>query len=136
MTKPIIVVKVPCKLLYVIQVKEFLIKCSTSWPYLISEFLVAYITNVASDWPRTFFTPKVFLFSIIDYQYSYVEKFAKLSSAKLISLLIRQTLIPPNFRRLRYTFQMLHLTFERTFEGLFECSTFVYALFHRHEAIL
>ena len=42
MTKPIIVVKVPCKLLYVIQVKEFLIKCSTSWPYLISEFLVAY----------------------------------------------------------------------------------------------
>ena len=53
MTKPIIVVKVPCKLLYVIQVKEFL-----------SEFLVAYITIVASDWPCTFFTPKVFLFSI------------------------------------------------------------------------
>ena len=65
MTKPIIIVKVPCKLLYVIQVKEFLIKCSTSWPYLISEFLVAYITIVASDWPRTFFTPKVFLFSIL-----------------------------------------------------------------------
>ena len=65
MTKPIIVVRVPCKLLYVIQVKEFLIKCLTSWPYLISEFLVAYITIVASDWPRTFFTPKVFLFSII-----------------------------------------------------------------------
>ena len=65
MTKPIIVVKVPCKLLYVIQVKEFLIKCLTSWPYLISEFLVTYITIVASDWPRTFFTPKVFLFSII-----------------------------------------------------------------------
>ena len=64
MTKPIIVVKVPCKLLYVIQVKEFLIKCSTSWPYLISEFLVTYITIVASDWPRTFFTPKVFLFSM------------------------------------------------------------------------
>ena len=45
MTKPIIGVKVPCKLLYVIQVKEFLIKCSTSWPYLISEFLVAYMLN-------------------------------------------------------------------------------------------
>ena len=29
-TKPIIVVKIPCKLLYVIQVKEFLIKCTTS----------------------------------------------------------------------------------------------------------
>ena len=41
-TKPIIVVKMPCKLLYVIQRKGFLIKCSTSWPYLISEFLVAY----------------------------------------------------------------------------------------------
>ena len=37
-TKPIIAVKMPCKLLYVIQVKGFLIKCSTSWPYLISEF--------------------------------------------------------------------------------------------------
>ena len=68
MTKPIIVVKVPCKLLYVIQLKEFLIKCLTSWPYLISEFLVAYITIVASDWPRTFFTPKVFLFSIRNYR--------------------------------------------------------------------
>ena len=65
MTKPIIVVKVPCKLLYVIQVKEFLIKCLTSWPYLISEILVAYITIVASDWPCTFFTPKVFLFSYV-----------------------------------------------------------------------
>ena len=64
MTKPIIVVKVPCKLLYVIQVKDFLINCSTSWPYLISEFLVAYITIVVSDWPCNFFTPKVFLFSI------------------------------------------------------------------------
>ena len=76
MTNPIIVVKVPCKLLYAIQVKEFLIKCSTSWPYLISEFLVAYITIVASDWPRTFFTPKVFLFSI-DYYcdlYSLLER--------------------------------------------------------------
>ena len=72
MTKPIIVVKVPCKLLYVIQVKEFLIKCLTSWPYLISEFLVAYIIIVASDWPRTFFTPKVFLFSIL-----YTWKFSR-----------------------------------------------------------
>ena len=59
MTKPIIVVKMPCKLLYVIQVKGFLIKCSTSWPYLISEFLVAY-NLVASDWPRTFLQPGCF----------------------------------------------------------------------------
>ena len=35
MTKPIIVVKMPCKLLYVIQVKGFLIKCSTSWSYVL-----------------------------------------------------------------------------------------------------
>ena len=34
-TKSIIVMKMPCKLLYVIQVKGFLIECSTSWPYLI-----------------------------------------------------------------------------------------------------
>ena len=36
-----------------------LIHSQTSWPYLISEFLVA-----GSSWPRTFFTPQVFLFSI------------------------------------------------------------------------
>ena len=60
-TKPIIVVKMPCKLLYVIQVKGFLIKCSTSWPYLISEFLVAYtMTIVASDRPCTFLQPGCF----------------------------------------------------------------------------
>ena len=65
MTKPIKVVKVPCKLLYVIQVKEFLIKCSTSWPYLISEFLVVYITIVASDWPCTFLHPRCFCLACI-----------------------------------------------------------------------
>ena len=68
-TKPIIVVKVPCKLLYVIQVKEFLIKCSTSWPYLISEFLVAYITIVDSDWPCTFYTQGVFVYHITTFCY-------------------------------------------------------------------
>ena len=52
------------KLLYVIQVKEFLITCSTSWPYLISEFLVAYITIVASDWPRTFLHPRCFCLAL------------------------------------------------------------------------
>ena len=56
--------KVPCKLLYVIKVKEFLIKCSTSWPYLILEFLVAYITIVASDWPRTFLHPRCFCLAL------------------------------------------------------------------------
>ena len=56
MTKPIIVVKMPCKLLYVIQVKGFLIKRSTSWP---QRFWLL-ITIVASDWPRTFFTARLF----------------------------------------------------------------------------
>ena len=36
-----------------------------SWPQLISKLLVApACLYVASDWPRTFFTPNVFLFSI------------------------------------------------------------------------
>ena len=43
MTKPIIVVKMLCKLLCIIEVKRFLMKGSiTSWPYLISKFLIAY----------------------------------------------------------------------------------------------
>ena len=54
-------VKVPCKLLYVIQVKEFLIKCSTSWPYLISEFLVAYITLWLLIGLALFYTQGVFV---------------------------------------------------------------------------
>ena len=62
MTKPIIVMKIPgCKLLYIIQVKRF------SWPYLIlSKVWVAYnySYNAASDWFRTFFTARLFLFSI------------------------------------------------------------------------
>ena len=63
MTKPIIVVKMPCKLLYVIQVKGFLIKCSTSWLSLQSFWLL--ITIVAFDWSRTCFTARLFLFSIV-----------------------------------------------------------------------
>ena len=60
-TKPIIVVKMPgCKLLYIIPVKGF------SWPYLISKILVTYnySYNATSDWPHTFFTAMLFLFSI------------------------------------------------------------------------
>ena len=58
MTKPIMK-----NILYVIQgVKSFFI---TSWPQLISKLLVApACLHVASDRPCTFFTPKVFLFSI------------------------------------------------------------------------
>ena len=38
MTKPIIVVKIPCKLLYSIQVK------GSSWPYLISRVTLLLVT--------------------------------------------------------------------------------------------
>ena len=51
-----IVVKMPCKLLYVIQVKGFLIKGLTSWHYLI--------TIAASDWSRTFLQPGCFCLGI------------------------------------------------------------------------
>ena len=59
-TKPIIVVKVPCKL----SSERILNKMFNFLALLDIRVLVAYITIVASDWPRTFFTPKVFLFSI------------------------------------------------------------------------
>ena len=72
-TKPIVVVKMSCKLLYVIQVKGFLIKCSTSWAYLYQSFW-SLITIVASDLPRTFFTARLFLFSI-----HYITAFCKYS---------------------------------------------------------
>ena len=101
-TKPIIVVKMPCKLLYVIQVKGFLIKCSTSWPYLISEFLVAYITIVASDWPRTFFTPKVFLFSI-SLLFVREENIMK----KLLEKLLKITILQHDSTQLRFILLLL-----------------------------
>ena len=56
-----------------------LIHSQTSWPYLISELLVA-----GSSWPRTFFTPQVFLFSIyVDLQ----KAFDKVPHARLLSKL-------------------------------------------------
>ena len=63
MTKPI--VKICYKLLYVILGVKSIFDEVTSWPQLISKLLVASVClHTASDWPRTFFTPKVFLFSI------------------------------------------------------------------------
>ena len=59
-TKPIILVKICYKLLYVtvIQGVENSFGKVTSWPQLILEFwLHMPVNNVASDWPRTFLCP-------------------------------------------------------------------------------
>ena len=62
MTKPIIVVKICYKLLYVIQVVKKILVCNL----LISKFLVAhtYLFTIlhASDWPCTFYTQGVFVY--------------------------------------------------------------------------
>ena len=54
-TKPTKIVKMRCRLLYIIQVK------GSSWPYLISKILVAYKHTTASDWPCTFLQPGCFV---------------------------------------------------------------------------
>ena len=65
MTKAIIFVKICYKLLYVIQGFENSFGKVTSWPQLISEFLVAHagmpIYNVASDSLALFYTPGAFV---------------------------------------------------------------------------
>ena len=68
MTKPIILPKICYKLLYVIQVRS-LKTYLTSWPQLISKFLVAhmYVFRLLLLIDLTFFTPRVFLFSIYHY---------------------------------------------------------------------
>ena len=58
MTKPIIVVKMLCKISFLSHRNT---KVLSSWPSLISDVLVAY--NFASDWPRTFYS-QAFLFRI------------------------------------------------------------------------
>ena len=63
MTKPIILVKICYNCVSFKELKYF--NKVTSWPQLISNlWLRLPVCNVASDWPRTFFTPQVFLFSI------------------------------------------------------------------------
>ena len=68
MTKSI--VKICYKLLYVIQGVKSIFDKVTSWPQLMRKLLVApACLHAASDWPRTFITPKMFLFSILYYTY-------------------------------------------------------------------
>ena len=73
MTKPIIVVKMPCKLLYIIQVKRFLMVI-TSWPYLISKFLVTFDHLQWAALASHFFTARLLLFSIHSYIHMYVPR--------------------------------------------------------------
>ena len=62
-TKPIM--KICYKLLYVILGVKSIFDKVTSWPHMPSKLLIASAClHPTSDWPRTFFTPKVFLFSI------------------------------------------------------------------------
>ena len=68
-TKPIIVVKTCYKLLYVTQVVKKLISNFLASAD-IKVFGCTYIYNAASDWPRTFLTPNVFLYTYI-YIYVY-----------------------------------------------------------------
>ena len=65
MTKPIIVVTICYKLLYVIQVVKKTFDISNFLASTDIKVFGSYIPicNAASDWPRTFFTPRVFLFS-------------------------------------------------------------------------
>ena len=66
MTKPIVVVKICYKLLYVIQVDKrfFISNFLASTDIKVFGHTYVPIWNAASDWPRTFFIPRVFLFSI------------------------------------------------------------------------
>ena len=66
-TKPIIVVITPCKLLYVILVAKMIFIeqfVDLSWNQRFMLHVCSYTHNVASTWPCTFFTPRAFLFSI------------------------------------------------------------------------
>ena len=58
MTKPIILVKICYKLLYVVQGVENSFDKVTSWPQNFWSHMP--VNNVASDWPRTFLRPRCF----------------------------------------------------------------------------
>ena len=66
MTKPIIVVKMPCKLSYICHSSKRILNKMFNFLALLDQYqsFWSLITIVASDWPRTFFTARLFLFSI------------------------------------------------------------------------
>ena len=105
MTKPVIVVKIPCKLLY--EVKEFL-KCLTSWPYLISSFWL--LTIAASYWPRTFLQPgclyiHAYILCIHTYIYTYTQTYIYVFTYMYIKYIHIHSM---------YVYQCMYITYVRT----------------------
>ena len=87
MTKPIIVVKICYKLLYVIQVVKKIFDvsnflASTDIKVFGRTYLFAML--YASDWPRTFFTPGMFLFSISLLFWKYKQMLLLASSREVL----------------------------------------------------
>ena len=73
MTKLIILVKICYKLLYVIQ--GVLVKYVTSWPQLISEFLVTHACLQCCFWLASHvFTPQVFLFNVTAVAFAFPKR--------------------------------------------------------------
>ena len=66
--KPIILVKICYKLLYVIQGIKNIDKV-TSWPQLISKLLAVCIA--ASDWPHTYLHPRCFCLAYCSYTFNF-----------------------------------------------------------------
>ena len=67
-TKPIIVVKIPCKLAIVCYSSKRILNKMFNFLALLDITVHSFwslITIVASDWPHTFFTARLFLSSIL-----------------------------------------------------------------------
>ena len=65
MTKPIIVVKMPCKLLYICHSSKRILNKMFNFLALLDISFWSLITIVASDWPRTFLQPGCFCLAYI-----------------------------------------------------------------------
>ena len=121
----------PCKLLYVIQVKRFLIKCSISWPYLISEFLVAYICGLA-----LFLQPGCFCLALVKPQNLRVYViYNPQALSSTLALLGHHSPGPSGYkfrRPLRFNLYLLHILV-----GLNTFNTFEHPIaFHQYQNIM
>ena len=64
----------------------------TSWPHaadikVFGHTCIPITCNAASDWPRTFFTPRVFLFSILEVQSNVITSKQQRSTGHHVYLL-------------------------------------------------